>query len=85
MRVIDLADFADGGMIREGSFRARVAEIDLGEFRGEEVFIKGCAEMPIPTWAFMMIVAHVAQAAGSITFGEEARPMTLFEREALPA
>lgn len=85
MRVIDMADFADGGMIRERSFRAHVAGLDLEKLRGEEVFIKGCASMPIPTWAFMMIVAHVAQVADSITFGEQAQPMTLFEREALPA
>ena len=85
MRVIDLSDFADGGIIRERSFREKVAALDLEAFRDQEVFIKGCAQMPVPTWAFMMITAKVAGVADMITFGEENAPMVLFDREAQPA
>ena len=80
MKVINLADFADGGIIRERVFREKVAALDVESFRGEEVLIKGCADMPIPTWAFMMITARVAPVADMITFGEEAAPMVLYER-----
>jgi len=82
---IDLAEYADGGIIREESFRAKVAALDSEQFRDQEVFIKGCAKMPIPTWAFMIITAHVAQTAASISFGEEARRQVLYERAAAPA
>jgi hypothetical protein len=78
--VINMADFADGGIIREKSFITQLEALDINDFKGEEVFIKGCADMPIPTWAFMMVTARVAQVADLITFGEEAAPMMLFER-----
>ena len=84
MKVINLADFADGGLIRERVFREKLAALDLESFRDDEVFIKGCADMPIPTWAFMMITARVAQVADMITFGEENAPMILFERTPAP-
>jgi len=78
--VINMADFADGGIIREKSFKTQLEALDIDDFKGEEVFIRGCADMPIPTWAFMMLTARVAQVADLITFGEEAAPMMLFER-----
>ena len=80
MHVIDMADFADGGLIREKSFIEQVEKIDISTFAGDEVFIKGCAQMPIPTWAFMMLAAKVAQVADMITFGEESSPFIVFER-----
>ena len=76
-----MADFADGGLIRERSFSQKLSELNLDLLKGEEVFIKGCAGMPIPTWAFMMLTARVAQVADLITFGEEAAPMVVFERK----
>jgi hypothetical protein len=80
MHVIDMADFADGGLIREKSFIEQVESLEMHSFKGEEVFIKGCAQMPIPTWAFMMLAARVAQVADMITFGEENAPFIVFER-----
>ena len=85
MHVIDMADFADGGLIREKSFIKQVEALDMGKFSGEEVFIKGCAQMPIPTWAFMMLAARVAQVADMITFGEETAPFIVFERASTAA
>ena len=80
MIVINMADFADGGIIREKSFITQLEALNVNDFKGEEVFIRGCADMPIPTWAFMMVTARVAQVADLITFGEEAAPILLFER-----
>jgi len=84
MELIDLTDFADGGLIREASFRERLAAFDLESLRDRDVLIKGCGATPIPTWAFMMIVARAAQVAKSIQYGEEARPMLLFDRAEEP-
>ena len=80
MHFIDMADFADGGLIREKSFIEQVEALDMSAFSGDEVFIKGCAHMPIPTWAFMMLASRVAQVADMITFGEESAPFVVFER-----
>ena len=32
--------------------------------------IKGCSEAPIPTWAYLIITAHLSQKAKRIYFGE---------------
>lgn len=84
MTTIDLSDFAEGGIIREASFREKLSGLDLESMRGRRVFIKGCAEMVIPTWAFMMVAASVAQVADTITFGEIGRPTVIFRREKSP-
>jgi hypothetical protein len=76
-----MADFADGGLIRERSFVERLSALNPDDYRGQEVLIQGCAGMPIPTWAFMMVAARVSQAADRVTFGEKAAPMVVFERE----
>jgi hypothetical protein len=80
--IIDLAEYADGGVIRESTLRGKLAALDLESLRGREVHINGCGPMPIPTWAFMMVAACVSQTATRVTFGEASQPLQIFERTA---
>ena len=43
------------------------ALIKLG---AKNILIKGCASSPIPTWAYMILVAKLAPYANKILFGE---------------
>ena len=80
MRIIDLANFADGGLIREAAFLDKLEAFDFSQFEGQDVLVKGCSSGPVPTWAIMMITARLAQVAGTIAYGEEAEPTVVFER-----
>ena len=82
MKSISIADFSDGGLIREASFCVRVNQMDIESFRDEDVLVSSCGSVPIPTWAAMMIAARLAQVAKSIAYGDEDQPIVLFDRDA---
>lgn len=85
MGIIDLANFADNGLIREAAFIEKLAAFDFAQFEGQDVLIKGCGSGPVPTWAVMMITARLAQVASTIAYGEEAEPTVVFERAMAPS
>ena len=81
MRSLDISQFAEGGIIREESFRRAVENFDWKQFQGKRVLIAGCAKIPIPTWAYMMVTAKLAQFADSINYGEATAPLTIYTKE----
>ena len=69
METIFLNDFLDGGILKEKVFREKVATIDWSQYADKRVLIKGCSEVPIPTWAFLILTAQLAQYVERIYFG----------------
>lgn len=81
METVHLDDFLDGGILREAVFREKVAAIDWAGYDGQRVLIKGCTDVPVPTWAYLMITARLAQYADHILYGEACAAIKLFNRE----
>ena len=84
MPLFDLEAFADGGILREQKVREAFATYDWEQYRGKTVHVRGCGQTPVPTWAYLMTAAHLAQVARKITFGEEQSPMAIFVRPDRP-
>ena len=80
METILLEDFLDEGIIKEKSFREKINVMDFSTFNNKKVIIKGCAGVPVPTWAYLIIVANVAQVADKIYFGEPRHAVKIFNR-----
>ena len=80
METILLEDFLDEGIIKEKSFREKIDLMDFSTFSNKKVIIKGCAGVPVPTWAYLIIVANVAQVADKIYFGEPRHAVKIFNR-----
>jgi hypothetical protein len=80
MRSIDISQFAQGGIIREESFRKAVDDFDWKQYQGKRVLIAGCAQIPVPMWAYMMVAARLAQYAENINYGEVTKPFPIFTR-----
>ena len=80
METILLEDFLDEGIIKEKSFREKINLMDFSTFSNKKVIIKGCAGVPVPTWAYLIIVANVAQVADKIYFGEPRHAIKIFNR-----
>ena len=78
METIHLEDFLHEGVIREKKFREKVAEIDWTQYRGKRVLLRGCANVPVPTWAFLIITAHLAEYVERIYFGELRSAVKIF-------
>ena len=55
MKTIFLEDFLQDGMLKEKFFRQKIDELNWDDFQDQRVLIKGCADVPIPTWAYLII------------------------------
>ena len=80
METILLDDFLDNGIIREKSFRAMVDKLDLEHYRDKKVIIKGCASVSVPTWAYLILTAQLAQVAKKIYYGELRYAVKIYSR-----
>ena len=81
METIHLEDFLHEGVIREKKFREKVEEIDWTQYRGKRVLLRGCADVPVPTWAFLIITAHLAEYVERIYFGELRSAVKIFVKD----
>ena len=73
------------GMLREDSFREKIKNWDWNQYRGQQVLIKGCSSVPIPTWAYLIVAMHLAQVAGEVSYGEEKSPNLIYKNHAQAA
>ena len=80
METILLDDFLDDGIIREKSFRKMVDDMDFENYSNKKVIIKGCASVAVPTWAYLIIVARVAQVADKLYYGEPRHAVKVFDK-----
>ena len=53
---------------------------NLSVFSNQKVLIKGCASVPIPTWAYMMITARLTEYANQVLYGELCSAYSIFEK-----
>ncbi|MDG2287528.1 MAG: DUF2480 family protein [Candidatus Marinimicrobia bacterium] len=81
METILLDDFFSDGMIQEKKFRAQIKTIDWESFRNKKVMIKGCASVPVPTWAYLIIASHLSNYAKNIYFGEPCAAIQIYNRK----
>jgi hypothetical protein len=81
MKTISMDDFLDGGLLREKSFRKQVAEIDWSQYKGDRVLVRGCSEVPVPTWAYLILTAQLAQFVDRIYFGELRSAVKIFVKD----
>ena len=55
--------------------------MDFDSFSSKKVIIKGCAGVTVPTWAYLILVANLAQVADKIYFGEPRHAVKIFNRD----
>tara|TARA_Y100001980_G_C14356164_1_gene165594 strand:- start:234 stop:485 length:252 start_codon:yes stop_codon:yes gene_type:complete len=80
MKTILLDDFLDQGIIKEKSFRKMIDDLDFNQFQNQKVIIKGCASVMVPTWAYLILIARVAQVANKIYYGEPRYAVKIFDK-----
>ena len=74
-------NFPDDGTLRPNIFLQPVSEIDWSHYSDKRVLIKGCSEVPIPTWAYLILTAELSQYVQRIYFGELRSAVKIFIRE----
>ncbi len=81
METIYLDDFLDEGILKEKSFRKKVELTDWNQYKDKRVLIKGCTDIPVPTWAYLIITAHLSQCVERIYFGELRSAVKIYTRK----
>jgi len=79
--VIDLEALCEQGLFREQVFRSHMSQMDWSHYAGKEVLVKGCGNIPIPTWAYMFVAMQAGQKAKAVWYGEAAKPILVYRRE----
>ena len=81
MTTVHLDDFLDDGILKEKSFREKVKQTNWSDFKNKRVLIKGCTDVPVPTWAYLIITAHLSQTVERIYFGEIRSAVKIYIRD----
>lgn len=78
---LDLQDFLWNGILKEAVFREKLETHDWSQYRARKVIIKGCGEVPIPTWAYMVVAATLVDSgAEKIMYGEPCAAVPVFRK-----
>ena len=80
METIRLDDFLSNGLIKEKPFRQMVTDYDWTIYKNKRVIIKGCASVPVPTWAYLIITAKLVPIASDILYGEACAAIKIFSK-----
>ena len=81
IKIIDLNDFLSDGILKEKNFKEKIETMDWENYSNKKVLIKGCASVPIPTWAYMMITAKLTLFAKQVMYGELCSAYLIFNRD----
>jgi len=55
--------------------------LDVTEFEGKPIIIKGCAHKPVPQNAYIMAISKIQKVAKSVMYGEACSSVPLFKRK----
>ena len=80
VEIIDLNDFLSGGILKEKDFKVKIETMNWEKYSDKKVLIKGCAAVPIPTWAYMMLTAKLTLFAKQVLYGELCSAYLIFNK-----
>lgn len=64
----------------ETAFLKKIAALDLSEFIGKRLVIKGCSDKPVPASAYLEITRRLQPVARSILFGEPCSTVPVYKK-----
>lgn len=65
-------------------FLKNIQGIDLNEFAGQRIVVKGCGETPIGEFAYMEITKRLRAVAKTIMYGEPCSTVPIFKKSPSP-
>jgi len=64
----------------EKTFLKKLAALDLQQYEGKRLVIKGCSDKPVPASAYLEITRQLQPVALSIMFGEPCSTVPVYKR-----
>ena len=72
--------FGDLTVLEDKLFTTAIQKIDVEEYRGKRVVIKGCSKFPVPISAYVEITTLLKPVAQSLMFGEPCSTVPLYKK-----
>lgn len=68
-------------LLETSLFQKIIENMDVTEFEGKSIIIKGCSKKPIPSNAYLWLTAKMQPVAKSIMYGEACSSVPLFKKK----
>ena len=81
-KIAPLAKFVMVGSLEEveiALFQAKLNTINVNDYKGAKIVIKGCSDHPVPLYAYGEITRKLLPVAGSIMFGEPCSTVPVYK------
>ncbi|MDX1364424.1 DUF2480 family protein [Arenibacter latericius] len=66
-------------MLESSLYQDILANLDVSEFEGKPVIVKGCSHKPVPSNAYLWVTAKLQKVARSVMYGEACSSVPLFK------
>ena len=63
------------------SFFEKISKIDFSQYQDQRVIVKGCADQPIPPFAYAELTNRLRPVAKSIMFGEPCSTVPIYKKK----
>ncbi|TGE20256.1 DUF2480 family protein [Hymenobacter aquaticus] len=77
--------FGDLEALEQELFHEAIAAINAEDFRDAKVVVKGCGNIPVPTYAYVAIMQKLLPVTSSIMYGEPCSTVPLYKRPKVQA
>ena len=67
--------------LETSNYQAIIENLDLSQFNGKPVIIKGCSNKPVPQNAYLWITQKLLPIAKSVMYGEACSSVPLFKQQ----
>jgi hypothetical protein len=71
--------FGNEEALEQALFQQALSKINIEDFRGAKVVIKGCGKIPIPTFAYVDITRLLTPVVASLMYGEPCSTVPVFK------
>lgn len=76
--------FGDLSDLENSLFQKALSEVDLDQYQGAKVIIKGCGSVPVPEFAYVEAARLLQKVASSVMFGEPCSTVPLYKKPRNP-
>ena len=66
--------------LEQALFQEAIATLDAEEYRDAKVVVKGCGNVPVPTFAYVAIMQKLLPVASSVMYGEPCSTVPLYKK-----
>mgnify|MGYP001174558283 CR=1 FL=1 len=80
MKTIAIDDFLSNGILIEKKFREAIDKINWLQYENDNILIKGCSEVVIPTWAYLIITSKLVPHAKNIYYGDSRSAIKIYRK-----